>query len=577
MKFLSAILMLGCALSAGAQDVSLTLQKTKLPDAATVNQEWNKITGRLNAGFANSNIRFAREVPPVVSLQNAWSAKAWKGEKIHTQLLLWTNTKNSNISIEFSDLKDQNGNLIKKENISSGFLKYVITDEFRDGCGYRKAADFDSSYVADLIDTKTLSINIEAKNTQPVWLSIKIPAGTKAGNYIGTVKVKGERGYNLPISIDVLNKTLPAPAQWKYDLDLWQHPAAIARAHQVKLWSDEHFDLMKPYYTMLANAGQKTITASIVNEPWGHQTYDDYPSLIKWTRKKDGTWVYNYSLFDKYITFVMTTGINERINCYSMVPWKIAFSYWDEAAQKEAVFTEAIGTPGYNTFWKNMLADFTKHLKAKNWFSKTYIAMDERPMKAMQAVIKLLKSVDLNWKIALAGEYHQEIEAGIDNYCIASKWEFPADILQKRNKEGKISTWYTCCTEPYPNAFSFSSPAEQVWMGWYTANKNMDGYLRWAYNSWTKNPLTDTRFTAWPAGDTYQVYPGPLSSVRFEKLIEGGQDFEKIRQLRSLYAKNNNIAALAELNKALESFEIKALSKITADEMLQHVKVLLNK
>ncbi|WP_379089214.1 DUF4091 domain-containing protein [Pedobacter sp. UC225_65] len=161
----------------------------------------------------------------------------------------------------------------------------------------------------------------------------------------------------------------------------------------------------------------------------------------------------------------------------------------------------------------------------------------------------------------MAGDYHPEIENDIDNYCIASKWEFPANVLEQRNKQGKISTWYTCCTEPYPNAFSFSSPAEQVWMGWYTAGKNMDGYLRWAYNSWTKNPLTDTRFTAWPAGDTYQIYPGPLSSVRFEKLIEGAQDFEKIQQLRSFYKKNKQAEKLKQLNKALAGFEDQIFSK----------------
>jgi hypothetical protein len=577
MKFLSVILMMGLGLTSAAQDVSLDLQKPKLPNSETLNKQWENTANALNISFANSNQRFAKEVPPTVSIQNSWNTSAWKGEKIHTQILLWTKSNRANVSIQLFDLKDPKGNSIKKENLSAGIIKYVITDEFRNGCGYRKAADFDSSYVADLIDTKTTNITINAKNTQPVWLSIKVPFATKAGIYAGTIKVKAEKEYSLPIKIEVLDKTLPAPSQWKYDLDLWQHPAAIARVHQVKLWSEEHYALMKPYYEMLANAGQKTITASIVNEPWGHQTYDDYPSLIKWTKKKDGNWIYDYSLFDKYVAFVMTTGINQRINCYSMVPWKIAFTYWDEATQKETVFTEAIGTPAYDAFWKTMLTDFTQHLKEKNWFQKTYIAMDERPMKAMQAVIKLLKSVDPQWKIALAGEYHQEIEKDIDNYCIASRWEFPADVLQKRNKAGKTSTWYTCCTEPYPNAFSFSSPAEQVWMGWYTANKNMDGYLRWAYNSWTKNPLNDTRFTAWPAGDTYMVYPGPLTSVRFEKMIEGAQDFEKIKQLQALYIKNKNTAALAGLNKALTKFEIKSLSTITADEVLQSVKPLLNK
>jgi len=182
-----------------------------------------------------------------------------------------------------------------------------------------------------------------------------------------------------------------------------------------------------------------------------------------------------------------------------------------------------------------------------------------------------------DWKIALAGDYHAEIEKDIDVYCVASRWDFPAATLQRRRQEGKISTWYTCCTEPYPNGFTFSSPAEGVWMGWYTANKNLDGYLRWAYNSWTKDPLTDSRFTTWPAGDTYQVYPGPLSSVRFEKLIEGAQDFEKIKQLKIYYTKNNLTKELNELNKALEIFEIKSLANTTADEMMRKVKPLLNR
>ncbi|TKC09656.1 DUF4091 domain-containing protein [Pedobacter frigoris] len=113
-------------------------------------------------------------------------------------------------------------------------------------------------------------------------------------------------------------------------------------------------------------------------------------------------------------------------------------------------------------------------------------------------------------------------------------------------------------------------------MGWYTAAKKMDGYLRWAYNSWTKSPLTDTRFTAWPACDTYLVYPGALSSVGFEKLIEGAQDFEKIKYLQSSYEKNKQTKQLAELNQALKKFEIKSLATTTADDVLKSVKHLLN-
>lgn len=576
MKYLFFIFLSFFYLNSHAQDVSLALQKKPQLNARILDDEWSKVTNGLKISFASSNVRFARELPPKVAPQPTWRDKAWRGEKIHTQLLVWSNHAVKNIGLQISDLKDKQGHRIDKTHITTGFVKYLLTDEFRDGCGHRKSKDFDSSYVADIIDTKTKSVLLEKNSTQPVWISVNVPAGTVPGNYSGTITLKGDRDYHMPIEIQVLNKILPPATKWKYDLDLWQHPAAVSRVHNVPLWGAEHFSLMKSYYQMLAGAGQKTITASIVNEPWGHQTYDDYPSLIKWTKKKDGSWLYDYSLFDKYVAFVMDCGIKERINCYSMVPWKIAFTYYDENTEKEAVFTDPIGTPSYNAFWRNMLVDFTKHLKQKGWFDKTYIAMDERPMDAMIAVIKLLKGVDKNWKIALAGEYHPEIEKDIDNYCIASKWNFPAAILKKREEQGKISTWYTCCTEPYPNGFTFSSPAEGAWIGWYTASKNMDGYLRWAYNSWTKNPLEDSRFITWPAGDTYMVYPGPLSSVRFEKLLEGAQDFEKIRQLKSSYKKNKQTKQLMALNKALEIFEIKSLANTTAEEMLKKVKPLIN-
>jgi hypothetical protein len=474
------------------------------------------------------------------------------------------------------DLKDGKGNTISGNNLSVGFVQYVMTDEFAQGCGYRKSKDFDSSSVADIINTDAKSVGLAKNSTQPVWVSIRVPATAAPGTYKGTITVAADKKHTLQVALTVIDRTLPSPEDWKFRLDLWQHPAAVARVHNVPLWSDAHFNLMRKYYTMLASAGQKTITASIVNEPWGHQTYDDYPSLVKWTKKRNGEWSYDYTLFDKYVSFVMSCGIRERINCYSMVPWKIAFTYYDEALQKDMVFTEAIGTPAYNAFWSTMLQDFTRHLKKKNWFGITAIAMDERPMGAMKSVIALLKKVDKDWKIALAGEYHPEIEKDIDDYCIASRWQFPDSALEARKTQGKWSTWYTCCTEKYPNLFTFSPPDEAVWLGWYTAAKNMNGYLRWAYNSWTKSPLTDSRFTAWPAGDTYQVYPGPLSSIRFEKTIEGIQDFEKIEVLRALYKSNNETEKLSRLQAALQTFEIKKLAEEGAQQMVEKSKALLN-
>jgi hypothetical protein len=530
----------------------------------------------VQVGFVSSNLRFSQENNSEVLPQKSMALTAWRGEKVHAQLAVQSTTKLSSVSISVSDLKAKGKGIIPKQAISTGFVGYVMTDEFKNGCGHRKSQDFDSSLVADPINTTLSSIAVKENSIQPVWISVQVPAKIQAGEYTGAITVKADKTYTLTVTIKVLDRALPPPAQWSFNLDLWQHPAAIARVHGVALWSDAHFSHMKSYYTMLAKAGQKNITASIVDEPWNHQTYDDFPGLIKWTKKKDGSWQYDYSLFDKYISFVMDCGITQRINCYSMVPWKIAFPYFDESLGKDTLFTGKIGSPEYNAFWKPMLTDFTRHLKSKGWFHKTAIAMDERPMPAMQAVIALLKEVDKDWKIALAGDYHPEIEADIYDYCIASRWQFPAATLQQRQQQGKLSTWYTCCTENYPNGFTFSPPAEHVWIGWYTAAKGMDGYLRWAYNSWPKNPLQDSRFTAWPAGDTYQVYPGPFTSIRFEKLIEGIQGFEKIRILKEEFKRLGDKKRLQELEEVLSRFKIEKLAVQSAEEMVMEAKRILN-
>lgn len=545
------------------------------------------------AGFISSNIRLVTPLPdsnlrgnPIIkpeevidrntlfsnaALKQDIQLIAWKGEKVHTQVAIKLPAdQNPTFSIKLAPLKSETNNSSIKDAITISRVGSVITDEYFQGCGYRPdPTSFHASLVTDVLlpDTTTIQDSIAV-----FWISIKVPADADSGSYLTTVETSN--GFELPLRLRVINQTLPPPANWSFDLDLWQHPAAIARVHHVKLWSNEHYDRMRPYYEMLAAAGQKNITASIVEEPWGHQTFDDFPSLIKWTRRKNGSWSFDFSRFDEYISFVMSCGIKQRINCYTVIPWKMVVRYYDEAMQKDTSIATEINTPVYETTWKPMLTALTQHLKEKNWFNITTIAMDERPMPAMKTAIALLKSIDPNWKIALAGDYHPEIESDIFDYCVASRWVLDSTLLNKRKTAGKPTTVYTCCTEAYPNGFSFSPPAEHVYLGWYARAKGFTGYLRWAYNSWTKAPLQDTRYTAWPAGDTYQVYPGPYSSIRFEKMIEGVQDFEKLRILEETYIRNGNTQKLAELKSVLSQFNIPQLADTSARSIIEKAKAI---
>jgi hypothetical protein len=545
--------------------------------ARTDYREWDKAENTVNVSFGSDNLRYAKEKVPVAELTKSWNATAWKGEKIHTQILVWTKKDISSLGTKINGLKNEKDQIIDAKNIKASFVRYVMTDEFGKGCGTRKTTDYDSSLVEDPFDIID-HIPVLANTVQPIWLSIRVPVDAAAGKYTGMVTVIADKEYTLGISLNILNHRLPPPAEWKFDLDLWQSAYSISAVHDVPLWSAEHFRIMKPYFTMLADAGQKIITVNIINQPWGvgHIFYKD-PTLISRIKKKDGTWSFDYSVFDKYVTFMMECGINQRINCYSMVTWDLKFLYFDEASGKEASIKAEPGSKEYNDYWTTMLSDFTKHLKLKGWFNKTAIAMDERSMESMKAVIALLKRIDPKWKTALAGDYHPEIEKDIYDYCIIIRHKFPENVLNERKASGKPTTYYTACGEEYPNSFSYSPPAENTWIGWYASAGGFTGYLRWAYNNWTENTLQDTRFRTWPAGDCYQIYPGPRSSIRFEKLIEGIQDFEKIRILQEQLRKEGNLNGLKELSDVLATFQVEKLKDTPAAEMLLKAKTILNK
>jgi hypothetical protein len=91
-----------------------------------------------------------------------------------------------------------------------------------------------------------------------------------------------------------------------------------------------------------------------------------------------------------------------------------------------------------------------------------------------------------------------------------------------------------------------------------------------------KDPLRDSRFRTWPAGDTYIVYPGPRTSIRFERLIEGIQDYEKIRILKDELKAKGQTHKAQQLEKALSAFDVSTLSRIPAADILNPAKAVIN-
>ncbi len=515
---------------------------------------------QLKIQWGNTDVRYPVEPEAVIKTNSVSNTQAWRGERVNFQLVVTNSGDDCEASYCFGDLKNGK-NIIPASNVVGGFVQPVITDKFT-GCGSHAVDANGCNLSADRI-TDDATVLLDAKTTRGLWLTVQVPHDAKPGTYSGSVTVAADgKSTTRNYTVKVLNRTMPEPSQWRFHLDFWQNPYAVARVHDVELWSPEHFEALRPYMLKLAAGGQKVITATLTHKPWNGQTYDPFGSMVTWVRKADGTWWYDFTIFDRWVEFMMSCGIDKEITCFSMIPWKLSFRYYDQATDSHKEMKCAPGEEKYAQFWGGMLREFAAHLKAKGWFEKTFISMDERSLEQMQAAIKVIKEYAPGMKISMAGNYHPEIEADITDYCldIMTYASYTPELLARRRSEGKVSTYYTCCSAEYPNLFTFTDPADAEFIALEALAKDLDGYLRWAYNSWTVEPEKDSRFTAWPAGDTYVVYPFSVSSVRWERLVQGIQQFEKYKILLDEARQKGNKSLENRLHKLLKGIDISRIA-----------------
>ena len=503
---------------------------------------WGKVDGGLNAAWGTPDLVYSRSLVPQ-NLTDSYTATAWRGEKVSAQVLVWTNKDLKNVKCEVSNFKAK-GATLPASIAEARFVRYTLADEVSESCRCGRPNGHPAILQADMLDDIE-ALDVEANTARPIWITVDVPQDAKAGVYKATVKVShcGLCSETLPLELVVVDQVLAEPSEWSFHLDLWQHPSAAARAAGVELWSDEHYEVMRPLMQMLADAGQKVITATLNRDPWRYQCFDDYEPMIYWYLYDNNEWKYDYTYFDKWVEFMMSLGIDKQINCYSMLPWgKCVIDYQDMRSNAKDNRLRQITTtpqePAYEKVWAPFLKDFAQHLREKGWLHKTNMAIDERSPEDMDVAAALIAKYAPELGFAMADNHDSyKRYANMRDVCVGQRHSLmaPEEIAARRAK-GDVSTYYVCCSTLFPNVFTNSQPYEAEMLCLYAIAHDYDGMLRWAYNSWPARPEYDSRFRRWASGDTYMVYPGARSSVRFERLVDGVEIYEKVRTLRAKYS-----------------------------------------
>lgn len=495
------------------------------------------------------------------SYVNTENEMAWKGDVLYTKLALCSRSKEvKNAEVTSSDFVSEDG-IISSENIEIKWLKEVRANIGR-GNPYAPVKDF-----PDVI-YKGGKTDIAAETVKFSWITINVPVDAKPGIYNGTFTVTAdalEKPYEFAYQFEVIDLVQPTAAEVDTQIQIWQHPFSVANYYGVEekdYFTEEHFKYMRASMEEYKELGGKDIVANIVEEAWNHQSYYSDPSMVKWTKNSDGTYTFDYTWYDAWINFLIECGVLDpengvgQIKCYSIVPWNNQIAYYDAAAGKTVKKSYTPGASDWKEIWTIFLTDFMEHSKEMGWFDITYISMDERSMNQLEPAVALIESiVDENgesFMISSAFNYSSQADysftdklddISINLGYISDGSDKLRDMSEHRRELGLMTTIYTC-TGNYPGNFTISDPADNYWTMWYSLAHNTDGFMRWAWDNWVADPLTNVTYKYWEPGDGWFVYPIEkgtsdnsdyfYSTPRYEMLKKGVRDINKAKYLMSL-------------------------------------------
>lgn len=437
----------------------------------------------------------------------------------------------TDVRVSVGDLLGPDGASIPASEVDIALVGYVKTGQ------PEYEVDYVGWYPDPLMEIQPFEVP-EGK-PQPVWLTVHPGPDTPAGVYRGEVTVRpaGMPETAVPVQVTVWDFSLPRETHLKTAFALFEH--------ELGAWYGENTpEIRRRYYQFLLD---RRINPTNIYSAWPIPRRED-------------------------MQFSMDRGLN-------------AFCL------------------GYLTNWgSERRADFVKDmreyeawLREKGWWDKGYVyGFDEIPRSRYHELRDMFGFVreqfpDLPRMCTVVP--NEELRGYVDIWVPLTAG-YDHRVAGDYTSRGDEVWWYVCCTphHPYANWF-IDYPAIDArilpWMNW---KYHVPGILYYALNLWESNRTTTVSPSSesihrdpealeaikkgkrWPEvpwntftfrgfnGDGQLIYPGPngvpLSSVRFECLRDGIEDYEYLWLLRETLKVARDKAPPALVERAERLLEV---------------------
>jgi hypothetical protein len=223
--------------------------------------------------------------------------------------------------------------------------------------------------------------NTEPVAMQPVWVTVSVPKDAAPGDYEGKISIDVDNPAITPLAIVLRLKVhdwqLADPRDYFVQNLGWMLPEREAEWYKIPAWSDKHFAMLARTFELMMQLGSRQVQVNLTTH---YPSVENSETLVTWVRARDGSFTYDFTLFDKYMDLVARVigkPFPIRLNMWTvkrtlMTPPLPRVRVRDaETGKVEELDQPDIGTPASLAFWKPVLDGVRERMEKRGWFGVT--------------------------------------------------------------------------------------------------------------------------------------------------------------------------------------------------------------
>ncbi|HID78296.1 MAG TPA: DUF4091 domain-containing protein [Planctomycetaceae bacterium] len=475
-----------------------------------------------------------------------------------------------------TDLKGPEEAVIESDHVRVLRVYYHFVENPTDKTGVR-------DWWPDALPPLDQPLDVPAGQNQPLWVLVYVPRDAPAGDYRGQLKLQAE-GFSAAVPLELHVWDFALPERNHIETAFGFSASNVFRYHGLKTEADKR-KVLDMYFQCFS---EHRIS------PYNPVPLD--PIHVRFLPEADPPRAeVDFSAFDAEFSRV----VEEFHFTGYRLPIQGMGGGTFHARREPRIGQFTAETPEYQAMFSSYVKQLEEHFRQKGWLDLIYVYwFDEPAPKDYEFVRKgfeRLKKYAPGLRTMLTEEPVDALAGPVDIWCpITPRYDHRA--AEKRRAEGERFWWYVCTAPKAPYCTLFiDHPATElrVWL-WQTWQRKIDGILVWQATYWTssaaypdepQNPYEDPmgyrsgystprgvkRF--WGNGDGRFIYPPlaaavpgasgpepvlkpPVSSIRWEMLREGIEDFEYLWLLRELIHEKRSRLSAGQLNRYQRLLEV---------------------